>query len=229
MPSDEDSTAGNDWLARRRRIDSLLRLQAGAFAGDGNHHESVRMLAEALSDPEPEVRELAAAGLSEFGPDAQIALPELIAAIQDESHIVRRRAIRAIGEIGPIAADDAVTTLIAATEDIDESVTMQAAASLGEFGPAAASAIPALMAGIWSGDVRRRAVAGVALTRIGEAAVPALIQSLTHPAREVRAKCAHLLGQIGPLAAEARDSLESLRNDPDEEVRLEAEQAIKAL
>jgi HEAT repeat protein len=224
-----DPSSAADWLARRRRLDSLLRLQAAVMMGDPGQVEAVRMLAEALGDSEVDVRELAAAALSDFGPDTQVALPELIKAVQDESPIVRRRALRAIGAIGVSAADDALPCLIAATEDIDDSVALQAVAALGELGPPAAPAVPALMSVVWTGDVRRRAIAGVALTRIGDAAVPSLIQSLSHPAAEVRVKVAHLLGQIGPAAVEARSALQTLAADKDEAVRNEAAAALRQI
>src|SRR5262245_57493638 len=227
--AENEQPPADDWLARRRRLDSLLRLQAAVMIGDPSQTEAVRVLAEALGDPETDVRELAAAGLSEFGPEAQIALPELIKAIQDESAVVRRRALRAIGLIGPTSADDALPSLIAATEDDDESVAMQAVSTIGDLGPAAAPAIPALMSAIWTGDVRRRAVAGAAVTHIGEAAVASLMQSLEHPAPEVRSKVAHLLAQIGPAAAEARPALQNLLNDRDDAVRAEAAAALKAI
>lgn len=227
--AENEQPPADDWLARRRRLDSLLRLQAAVMTGDPGQHEAVRVLAEALADPEAEVRELAAAGLAEFGPDAQIALPELIKAVQDENPVVRRRALRAIGFIGATAADDALPCLIAATEDDDEGVSMQAIATIGELGPAAAPAVPALMSAIWTGDVRRRAVAGVSLTSIGAAAVPSLMQSLSHPAGEVRAKAAHLLGRLGPAAAEARAALQGLLNDRDDATRAEAQAALKSI
>jgi HEAT repeat protein len=217
------------WLERRRRLDSLLRLQAAVMIGDSGQREAVRLLAESLADPEPELRELAAAALSEFGGDALLALPELINALQDDSPVVRRRAVRAIGFIGPAAAEGALAALIAATEDLDDSVSLQAMATLGEFGAVAAPAIPALMSAVWTGDVRRRAVSGVTLTRIGGPAVPSLIQSLSHPAAEVRAKAAHLLGQIGPAAFEARPALEALLLDGDESARKEAALALSQI
>jgi HEAT repeat protein len=226
---ENESLTPADWIARRRRLDSLLRLQALAFGDDSGMQEAVRTFADSLSDPEVEVRELAAAGLSEFGPGAQIALPELIRAMQDESAKVRRRAIRAIGEIGPAAADDALASLIAATEDEDESVAMQAAASIGCLGDSAAPAVPALMAAIWSTEVRRRAIAGVALTRIGAAAIPALIESLRHPSRDVRIKVIHLLGSIGGHSHEARESLETLQSESDAEVRQEIDNTLRCM
>jgi HEAT repeat protein len=224
-----DPSSAADWLARRRRLDSLLRLHAAVIGGDAEHAEAIRTLAEALADPEAEVRELASAALSDFGPDAKLALPELIQAVQDENAVVRRRALRAIAFIGPAAADDALACLIAATEDVDDSVGLQAVATIGELGPGAAPAVPALMSAVWTGDVRRRAVAGVALTHVGAAAVPSLMQSLSHPAAEVRVKVIHLLGQIGPNAAEARGALRSLLDDADPAVRVEAASALSAI
>src|ERR1044071_7790467 len=113
-----DPSSATDWLARRRRLDRLLRLQAALMIGDPGQAEALRMLAEALSDPDVEIRELAAQALAEFGADAQQALPELINAVQDESALVRRRALRAIGMIGVEAAELSLPCLIAATEDV---------------------------------------------------------------------------------------------------------------
>jgi HEAT repeat protein len=215
-----------DWLARRRRLESLLRLQAAVMSGDPAHHEAIRMLADALADPEEEIRQLSASALTEFGAEAQIALPELIQATSDESVTVRRRAIRAIGYIGPVAADDAMPAVIAATEDPDQSVALQAVATMGEFGPLAADGVPAMLAALWTGDVRQRAVAGVSLQRVGAAAIPALVQTLVHPSADVRAKVANVLGKMGPSAAEARTAVESLLSDPDESVRSAASEAL---
>jgi len=229
MTSVPDPSSATDWLQRRRRLDSLLRLQAAVMIGDPGQHEAIRLLAEALSDAEADVRELAAAALSEFGAEGRIALPELIRAVQDENPVVRRRAIRAIGFIGPEAADDALSILAASTEDLDDGVALQAIATLGDFGSLASSAIPALMSAIWTGDVRRRAVAGATLSRIGPAVVPFLVQSLSHPAPEVRAKCAHLLGSLGASAQEARPALELLLNDRDDATRDAAGQALRLI
>src|SRR5438876_215514 len=117
MSSANDPTA-TDWLARRRRLDALLRLQAAVMVGDPGHVEAVNLLAEALGDREADVRELAA---------------------------------------------------------------------------------------------------------------PALIQSLSHPAPEVRAKTAHLLGTIGSPAAEAQSALQALLTDPDESIRTEAAEALRQI
>lgn len=218
-----------DWLARRRQLESLLRLHAAVVTGDNDSLEAIRLLAEALSDREPQIRELAALALIEFGADARYALPELIQALQDESPVVRRRVIRAIGVIGQVAVDDALPSLIAATEDSEESVVLQAISTLGELGASATAAVPALISALWTGDARRRAIVGVALWRIGPGVVPALVQSLSHPSPEVRGKVAHLLGRFGDAASEAATALHSLLSDPDDTVRLEARQALAAI
>lgn len=218
-----------DWVARRRQLESLLRLHAAVLTGGSTSLEAVRLLAEALSDPESQVREIAALALIEFGVEARYALPELIQAVQDPSPLVRRRAIRAIAAVGPDALTDALPSLIAATEDEEESVALQAASTIGEFGTAAAAAAPALISALWTGDVRKRAIAGASLLRMGSAAVPGLIQSLTHPSPEVRGKATQLLGRLGGVAESAIPSLQNLLSDPDESVRGEAQQAIDAI
>ncbi|MFL5338938.1 MAG: HEAT repeat domain-containing protein [Gemmataceae bacterium] len=232
MPSAQDPSADQaDWLTRRRRLDSILRLQAAVMVGDPAQFEAVRLLKESLSDPDVGVREAAAAALCEFGGDGRAALPELIRATQDENEVVRRRSVRALGFIAdPVESADAVVpALVAATEDSDPGVSLQAMATLSEFGALAAPALPALMSAVWTGDVRRRALAGVALARLGELAVPSLAQSLEHPAAEVRAKAAHVLGKIGPAAAEAKPGLEKLLSDTDPTVHEEAAEALRLI
>ena len=232
MPSASDSTLHpTDWLARRRRLDSILRLQAAVMIGDPAQVEAVRLLSEALSDPDVGVREAAAAALCEFGTDGRAAIPDLLRAMQDENEIVRRRAIRALGFVADPAesADAVVPALIAATEDSDPGVSLQAVATLGEFGPLAVAALPALMSAIWTGDVRRQALAGVALAQLGESAVPSLLQSLEHPSPDVRAKAAHVLGKIGRPASAAKAGLERLLTDSDGSARAEADGALRLI
>jgi HEAT repeat protein len=224
-----EATPSADWVARRRQLESLLRLHAAVVMGVSNSLEAVRLLADALGSEDAPVREIAALALIEFGSDTRYALPELIQAVQDSSSLVRRRAIRAIANVGEVAWNDALPTLIAATEDEDDNVAMQALSTLGELGGVAAPAIPALVSALWTGDVRRRAIAGVALVRIGAASVPALVQSLAHPSAEVRSKAAHLLGRLGRAAESALPALRSLISDADETVRNEVAQALAAI
>jgi HEAT repeat protein len=218
----------SDWLARRRRLDTIVRLQASMLLSDAALDEAIGVLAEALSDADDEIREQAAAAFGEFGPEARAALPALITAVHDENVLVRRRAIRALGGMGE-AADDAIPALIAATEDADSSVALQALASLCDLAPLSASAVPVFLTALWTGDVRFRAVAGAALVRLGAVAVPSLLPTLHHPAPDVRAKAAHVLGKIGPAAAEAKPYLEKMLQDKDEGARTAATDALRQI
>jgi len=220
-------TTGNtpDWLVKRRRLDAILRMQAAILMGEPATQDAVRVLADALSDSDIEVREVAAAALADFGPDAELALPKLLTAAGDESSLVRRRAVRALGCLG--SCEDALPALVAATDDPDPGVSLQAAATLGDLGAAAAPAVPALMALLWTGDVRVRAVIGVALARIGEAAVPALAQSLRHPSVDVRLKATQILAKIGPEANLAIPALEHLTRSSDPTLRDAAVDALQ--
>ena len=72
---------------------------------------AVPALVEALHDPKPRVRELAALALARMGPEAETSVPELIVALQDPDLEVQRSAARALGQIGP-HADEAIPALL---------------------------------------------------------------------------------------------------------------------
>jgi len=71
---------------------------------------------ELQRNPNPEVRLQVTAALAFIGPEAEGAVPQLTAALQDESVAVRRGAARALGQIGPGAAP-AIPALINALND----------------------------------------------------------------------------------------------------------------
>jgi HEAT repeat protein len=71
-----------------------------------------------------------------------------------------------------------------------------------------------------------RETAADALARIGDAAVPALIDTLHDPDQEVRAQAALALARMGDRAAPAVDDLVNALNDPNEDVRRGAARAL---
>jgi hypothetical protein len=77
---------------------------------------AVPQLTQALSDPNPLVRQRAADVLARIGPDAKDAVPALIRTLGDRDEEVRKAATRALGEIGPGAAE-AVPRLIEALRE----------------------------------------------------------------------------------------------------------------
>lgn len=71
-----------------------------------------------------------------------------------------------------------------------------------------------------------RETAADALARIGDAAVPALIDTLADPDDDVRAQAAHALARMGPKAEPAVPALINALNDPNLDVRQGAARAL---
>lgn len=71
-----------------------------------------------------------------------------------------------------------------------------------------------------------RETAADALARIGDAAVPSLVETLQDPDRDVRAQAARALARMGPRAEPAIPALIAALNDSDKEVRMGAARAL---
>lgn len=96
-----------------------------------------------LADPDPEVQARGALGLSQIGPEAKDAVPELIPLLKSRNALARQNAGVALAAIGP-EAKDAVSGLTEALKDSEWAVRRQSAMALGAIGPDAKSALPAL-------------------------------------------------------------------------------------
>jgi hypothetical protein len=75
-------------------------------------------------------------------------------------------------------------------------------------------------------DWTMREAAAVALSRIGEPAVPALIEALRSPDPNMRQQSADTLARIGPAASNAVPALTALLDDPDPRVKKSAVRAL---
>ena len=76
-------------------------------------------------------------------------------------------------------------------------------------------------------DLQPRRWAAVVLLRIGEPAVPVLIDALERDSAEARWRAAWVLGQIGPGAEAATEALQALASDdPRTRVRRQATSAL---
>lgn len=147
---------------------------------------------------------------------------------------IRRDASYELGKLGP-EASEALPALIKALGDPDKQVWSNAVMAIANLGPAAKDAIPALLEDLGSrksrGGREREKRQGLvrsayALTRIGPAAVPALIETLSVDDSLARQGAAKALGGMGPAAGEAVPALCKNLGHSDAEVRREVVEAL---
>lgn len=135
--------------------------------------------------------------------------------LRDESIRDRSLAISAVAAFGP-AANDSIPDLIAILKNPRFSRDDMLTESLGRIGPEAVAAVPHLITLLIKEGcthakqgtfVTSRFGPKFALTGIGAPAVPALVELLDGPNREMRPCAAEILGEIGPEAVAAVPSL----------------------
>lgn len=155
------------------------------------------------------------------------ALPKLSAlAVHDTDMEVRRAATGALGLAAP-QNDIAVRALITGLEDSAWPVREEAATTLGKFRHSE-SIVTALRQAMEDDHWQVRLRAARSLGRLQDpAALPLLIESLLHPAGNLRREAAIALGEIGD--ASAVDALRAASADPDPEVRKAARLALSRL
>src|SRR5262249_3665166 len=150
-------------------------------------------LAQALRDPNANVRLAALRALQTFGSDGHAAVEAVAATLKDKVPSVRRAAAEVLGQLAalvePKLTENAVTALTAALRDHDPHVQRQAGVALGAIGGRAAPAAEALASEARS----RRADAGrheaaLALGQLGAPALPHLRENLKHNDPIVRAE-----------------------------------------
>jgi len=132
----------------------------------------------------------------------------------------RREAAFQLHQLGPEAAP-ALPALIKALEDREQQVWFHSIMTLAEIGPAAPDAVPELINDLnQGGGRRRRGYTGqvwyrtaYALGKIGEPALPALIEALGHESESVRSGAAKALTWLGPKAEPAMPKLLGQLND----------------
>jgi HEAT repeat protein len=166
-----------------------------------------------------------------------------VEALRSDSAEARKKAARALWQIGGPAVD-ATPALVAAAKDPDPGVRAAAVRALGRTSPKLQSVIPPLVEALADGDEGVRAAAATALGEIWaedrqtgsrsarlrlsppaeEAARPAiqpLMTVLRDKNPEVRGEAAWALSETGPLAEPALGELTRVaREDPAEKARL---------
>ena len=162
------------------------------------------LLVKALNDENASVRRGTPEALGKIGDPA--AVPVLREALQDRS--VGREAAIALTQID---APEALQTLISALSDADSTVRYYVSDALEKMNPPPKDAVEALIAALNDTDSTVRHNAAGALAKIGDpAAVPMLIENLTHRNLWVRKAAIGLLKEIGtPEALKAVKEFDS--------------------
>ena len=137
-----------------------------------------KVLAKSLSDPDAQIRLTALEVLENMGADANSpdTLPALLNALGDTDRYVSWNAIRIFNRFGPIEPEAVVPRLIPLIQSSegDGDYAKILGPTLSAYGSKAATAVPALMKGIQSGEPDVRIAYLQALTFVGPTAVDAL-------------------------------------------------------
>ncbi len=209
-PALEQSAKSDDAMLRTVCYYALAKIDPHDKAA---RDEAVKLLKEALHNPDPRIESAAVRGLMELEtPPAEFA-PELTQCIS-----VCDRSL--VPELMGVLAASGEAGLPALTAALKRPETRgQAAVLLGRIGPAAQSAVPALTESIGdeNAEVRREVLysLGSIIADKGPAD-PRIVAALDDPELRVRATAAYALGRVGPAAKAAvpklSDHLES--DDP---------------
>ncbi|HEX4142021.1 MAG TPA: HEAT repeat domain-containing protein [Pirellulales bacterium] len=174
------------WSASGQTADAPTKSQAAkappAAATDNSvPPRSVDELVKAAMTGSVSSREDAIDDLTDLGPKAKAAVPQLTELLKAKEPGVRWRSARALGAIGPGAAD-ATAALAAALDDPDHHVRSHAAYALGTIGPASQKYVKALVARITDEDPHVRRAAIRAIDRLhpdSDEVVPAVAAALS--------------------------------------------------
>lgn len=204
-------------IAALRDEDWAIREEAAIRLGSLKDPRAVVPLVSTLRDRDRSVREAAIGALTSIGSPSVAALGDCLA---DPELSVQEAASAALASIADTRVLD---RLVQALRSPDWIVRMHAAKGLGRIKDAGSiqSLVPLLQDNVKA--VREEASS--ALSAIGESAIPALLESLTHHDWLVRLHAVESLGKAKSRRAVA-PLLTALFNDTDSAVR---EDAVRAL
>ena len=182
----------------------------------------------ALESDDWDLQWAAADALGCMGSSDPAVLAKLATALGHESVIVVSAAGAALARIGAAAVPILSDILL----QPDDPRAEWAADALGRIGPAAGAAAKPLLAQLHSSRPALAAWSAIALAKItgDERVVPTLVKLLDRTDRaDLREQAALGLKNVGPRAAGAANALNTLRHDPDADVRKAAEAALSVV
>ena len=191
---------------------------------------AVPQMVEMLHDSDPEVRSRMALALSRADSKERRSMPALLKLAQDPELKCRVAAAASLGKFG-VKADAVIAELIRRLDDADPMVRGNALESLEQIGPTAIEAIPAMLASMQKISGASPWMVTYRMNEFGPDAVPYLVQALANSNPSVRAGAAAAFASDTPdkLSAEAITALTKAVNDPDEQVRTPAKQALERI
>jgi len=155
----------------------------------------------------------------------------LIAALQQPLAAERGEAARLLCQAGP-AANSAAVALVHAVGDDDEDVRQWATAALEDLGPPPLDDLHRLGEVLSQPQADRAYWAATLIGRLGpegQAAVAALAATVgSKQPLTVQQQAVWALGQIGPAAHQAQDTLRTAAASPDPRLRRLAEAALES-
>ena len=206
MPTVDDPVPGLIRALRSATPDARCRAAKALGKLGWLAREALPLLVHCLRESDAPLREAAAQAVGQMGPDA---IPYLTSMLTHPDKYVRRNAVWALGKLGPLGKV-AVPALCAALKDGDPRTASGAAQALGAMGPDAAEAVPALTEAMRGTNIVLCRLASKALSQVGRAALPALLEHLRHRDPFVRGEAALALGWLGPAAAAAVPALSDI-------------------
>ena len=114
-------------------------------------------------------------------------------------------------------------------KDLDASVRRDCAGAVGRLGPAGHPATHSLVPLLSEPEYRTRAIAAVAIKRIGRSAIPGLLDGVCSPDADRRGKCAMLLAKIAPDDEAVAEILGEVLTDEDAELQAKADRALQLI
>ncbi|MCK5549926.1 MAG: HEAT repeat domain-containing protein, partial [Hyphomicrobiaceae bacterium] len=157
---------------------------------------AVPAMSEALIAGEDNVQLAVLGALIRMKKDSEAAVGALIEVLEDENQQVRRYAIYAMLHMGS-RARSAVPAIVDTMNTTDDDMMCHPATRfLGGFGPEVAFVTDDLINALRRDHPAITRVAGSALSRMGPAAIPALVKGLGDEHPEVRCGCAMALSQM---------------------------------
>lgn len=169
-------------------------------------------LVEAIGDEHTDVRMAAVDALPTDGSNIKEVTELLVnVARSDTSALVRRRAIFALGAVGP-KADAAIPAVATALNDADHGVQDAACQALNRMGDEAGAAVPALLRALKDEDDSIRRQAALALWKIDPEHAPDAVSTLVIMLEDGDSVSSSLaVDALGEMGADAKIALPSLR------------------